>query len=211
MFLQKGWGTKPFNSCIKKKVQRICCNGTKEDQTLTLFEYILCHCSKWSSTQHRVVLLLCFFKSTILSYLGQTSAFRTTAGLSCTQAGCTQGTGHCQAAAPLSLSPWQDTFTSQLQRDPAPPQEPAAARDEGAVSRCCTAEGEESCAVSRAATEFLQMLKKGCPKLWCFTFISELEERQRVLLRCRQHPTEHRAIPWMPFACLHQTWTCLLF
>lgn len=57
MFPQEDWGTKPFNSGIKKKIKRAYCNGAKEDQILTLFKCILCHCLKWSSAQHHVLIV----------------------------------------------------------------------------------------------------------------------------------------------------------
>lgn len=125
MFPQKSWATKPFHSCIKKKIKGICCNDMTKDTILTLFKCILCCCSEWSTTEHHVVpQLFFFFNRTILSYFRETSALRMTTGLSCTQARCGQGTGHWP-----SSGRWQDTFTFQLRQDPAPQQPPAAARD----------------------------------------------------------------------------------
>lgn len=57
MFPQENWGTNPFNSGIKKKMKRTYCNGAKEDQILRVFKRILCHCSKWSSAQHHVLIV----------------------------------------------------------------------------------------------------------------------------------------------------------
>lgn len=114
MFPQESWGIKPFNSYSKNKTKRLYCNGTHEDQIITLFKCNPCYCSKWNSTQHHVILPFFFpshFSSTILSYFRQTSVFRMTTGLSCTQARCDQDSGHWQAVVlSLSSSRCQDTF-----------------------------------------------------------------------------------------------------